>query len=246
MVGFTSCKNQEHTTQTSEETKLTDKSHFDYESFIGNDFHIDDQHSYIGFKIKYFGFSPVRGRFNEFNGTLFYDPLDLTVLRVSVFIDVGSINTGNKRRDNDLRSEGTWFDTNKFPNIIFSSSEVIPKSNGAFDLIGYLTIKGITKVDTISFDKPTDLSKDWAGNNQVDFSGKIIINRQDYEVFGGEFWSAIMENGITQLSDKVEIELDIHTRKFDYQERYDSADSSDLVKLILAACRKAHKLTREE
>ena len=51
---------------------------------IGKDYLIDDQHSYIGFKIKYFGFSPVRGRFNDFDGTLFYDPSHLSSLSVSI------------------------------------------------------------------------------------------------------------------------------------------------------------------
>ena len=80
------------------EEGITTQSDFNYSSLIGKDFLLDDQHSYIGFKIKYFGYSPVRGRFNDFDGTLFYDPGNTGNLSVSVFIDVASINTGNERR----------------------------------------------------------------------------------------------------------------------------------------------------
>ncbi|MFY0689299.1 MAG: YceI family protein [Cyclobacteriaceae bacterium] len=205
----------------------------DLRKFIGNDFFLDDQHSYLGFKIKYFGFSPVRGRFDEFDGRLFYDPSNASSLSASVSIDVNSINTGNDTRDNDLKSEGSWFDMTNFPAMSFKSTKVMVNKDGTFDLIGDITIKGITLSDTISFDKPTAMSKDWAGNDQVDFSGRMEIDRQDYEVVGGDFWSTIMENGLTQLSDKVEIEIDMHCRKADYQFRFDGADALDLNRRVL-------------
>ncbi|MDG2450031.1 MAG: YceI family protein, partial [Saprospiraceae bacterium] len=212
---------------------LEEENQFDRSSFIGQDYILDDQHSYIGFRIKYFGFSPVRGRFNDFNGTLFYSPSSIVNLSVTVAIDVNSINTGNERRDDDLKREGTWFDATTFPKILFKSKEVVAKSDDEFDLKGILIIKGMSKEVTISFERPTDLSKDWAGNDQVDFSGKLIINRQDFEIFGSDFWNSVMENGLTQLSDEVEIELDIHCRKADYQFRYDRADSADVRKTRL-------------
>src|SRR5688572_5319964 len=62
-------------------------------SLIGKDFLIDDQHSYIGFRIKYFGTSNVRGRFDKFNGTAFYDSTS-GFISVSLNIDANSINTG--------------------------------------------------------------------------------------------------------------------------------------------------------
>ncbi len=203
------------------------------QSFVGNDYLLDAQHSYIGFKIKYFGYSPVRGRFDEVDGTVFYDEENISNFSISAFIDANSINTGNESRDNDLMSDGKWFDTSKYPTLSFSSTHVIPKTNGEFDLAGNLTIKGITKVDTINIKKPTGLSKDYAGNDQIDFSGTVTINRQDFGVVGGDFWSTVMEKGLTQLSDEVEIEIDIHCRKADYIRRYEDADSANVRKVIL-------------
>ena len=117
---------------------------------IGQDYLIDDQHSYLGFKIKYFGYSPVRGRFNSFDGTVFYDTSNHASLCTTIFIDINSINTGNERRDNDLKREGTWFDATNHPYATFSSKRVVPKAEGGFELIAELTIKDSTKI--IQFD----------------------------------------------------------------------------------------------
>lgn len=204
-----------------------------FEEYIGKDYLIDDQHSYLGFKIKYFGFSPVRGRFNEFDGTVFYDPDNLNSLSVTLFIDIRTINTGDETRDEDLKREGTWFDAENYLFAKFQSKRTVPYEDGSFDLIGDLTIKGITKEILVEFEEPTPISRDWAKNEQVDFSGKSKINRQDFEVFGGTFWSSVMENGLTQLSDEVELEIDIHMRRADYLARYEDAEEGDTDKLIL-------------
>lgn len=201
--------------------------------FIGKDYLIDDQHSYIGFKIKYFGFSPVRGRFNSFDGSIFYDPNTIENLRIQLIIDINSINTGESQRDDDLISEGSWFDEPNFPKAYFTSQIVKENKDGSFLLYGELTIKGTTKQVEIPFDKATPISRDWAQNEQVDFSGKLTINRQDFGIYGGDFWSSVMENGLTQLSDDVELEIDIHSRRADYEARYRDMEKDDIRKIIL-------------
>jgi polyisoprenoid-binding protein YceI len=201
---------------------------------VGKDYLIDDQHSYLGFKIKYFGFSPVRGRFNEFDGTVFYDSGNLQSLSVSMFIDVNSINTGNETRDEDLKREGSWFDAASYPYAFFQSKNIETTAADGFTLVGDLTIKGIKKEVRFEFEQPTRISRDWAKNEQVDFTGKATMNRQDFEVFGGDFWSSVMENGLTQLSDEVELELNIHCRRPDYQERFMDSDSSDIRRIVLS------------
>ncbi len=229
---FFSCTNNQSLKENTRNPIQTDQTTVDINDVIGKDYLIDDQHSYLGFKIKYFGFSPVRGRFNEFDGTAFYDPDNLSSLSVTLFIDIRTINTGDETRDEDLKREGTWFDAANYPYAKFQSRETIPFEDGSFDLVGNLTIKGITKEIRVEFEEPTPISRDWANNEQVDFSGKAVINRQDFDVFGGSFWSSVMENGLTQLSDEVELEIDIHMRRADYLARYEDAEEGDTDKLI--------------
>ena len=227
LIGCTSNTNE------SESRYSPEQSNSSPTSFIGNDYLIDDQHSYVGFKIKYFGYSPVRGRFNSFDGTLFYDENSPGDLSTTIYIDVSSINTGNERRDDDLRREGAWFDVANHPMAIFQSKKILTSEVGGFRLVGDLSIKGVTKEINIDFEPPTSISRDWAKNEQVDFAGSTIINRQDFGVFGGDFWSTIMEDGLTQLSDEVEIELNLHCRRPDYLARYEDADESDIGKQVL-------------
>ncbi|WP_424961343.1 YceI family protein [Ekhidna sp.] len=215
----------------------SEKAQADLLNQIGHDYFIDDQHSYLGFKIKYFGYSPVRGRFNTFDGTAFYDTSDHASLCTTIFIDINSINTGNERRDNDLKREGTWFDAINHPYATFTSKQVVPNAEGGFELVGELTIKDSTKNVKFDFSEPTGISRDWAMNEQIDFEGKAIINRQDFGVYGGDFWSSVMENGLTQLSDEVELELNIHCRRADYQARYNDMDTTDVRKKILDVIR---------
>ncbi len=230
---FLSCGGNQTPEQESRNQVQTQGTSTNINEFIGKDYLIDDQHSYLGFKIKYFGFSPVRGRFNEFDGTAFYDPGNLSSLSVTLFIDIRTINTGDETRDEDLKREGTWFDAANYPYAKFQSKKTEVFEDGGFNLIGDLTIKDISKEITIEFDEPTPISRDWAKNEQVDFSGKAVIDRQDFDVFGGSFWSSVMENGLTQLSDEVELEIDIHMRRPDYQARYEDAEDGDTDKVIL-------------
>ncbi|MEP5612675.1 MAG: YceI family protein [Cyclobacteriaceae bacterium] len=202
-------------------------------SLVGNDYLIDDQHSYLGFRIKYFGYSPVRGRFDEFEGTVFYDENNISSLSVSVAIDVNSINTGNSTRDEDLLKFDTWFDAPKYPNIQFVSKRVIVRADGGFDLIGDVTIKGTTKEINVPFEPLTGISLDYGGEEQIDYSGRFTLDRQEFGIFGGDFWSSIMEDGLTQLSDAVEIEIDIHTRRPDYLKRFLDYDSANIRAIVL-------------
>lgn len=203
-----------------------------FDSLIGKDFLVDDLHSYIGFKIKYFGYSPVRGRFDEFDGTVFFDPEKPGAFSVSTIIDMQSINTGNERRDNDLIKEGGWFDVTNFPLAKFTSTGVTLHENG-FYLNGNLTIKGISKAVTIDFEKPLDVSRDSFMNYQFSLYGTLSIHRKDFDVVGGDFWTTTMENGLMQLSNEVEIEIELHCRRNDYNERYKELDSLNVRVVVL-------------
>lgn len=230
---FFGCKNETASEDSKPEIVTDNIDNFDSSQFIGKDYIIDDQHSYIGFKIKYFGFSPVRGRFDTFDGTVFYSPDHLSHLDISVAIDVNSINTGNERRDNDLITGEGWFKEKEFPKITFSTISSEANADGSFQLTGHFSMNGITKKLTIPFGVPTSISRDWAANEQVDYSGKITLNRKDFGVFGGDFWDTVLEDGLTQLSDEVEIELDIHTRRGDYEARYAELEVDNMRKVLI-------------
>jgi polyisoprenoid-binding protein YceI len=237
---FFGCRSDTTKSETVEEnTSVKEIKPTDYLYLIGKDFLLDDQHSYIGFKIKYFGFSPVRGRFDRFDGTIFYDPENIPATSMEVFIDVKSINTGNETRDKDLITGTAWFDASRHPYIKFRTTSLAEEANGSFSLRGNFTMNGITKTLTLNFDTPTEMSRDWAFNEQVDFSARLTLHRKDFDVHGGDFWDSVMENGLTQLSDEVEIELDLHTRRPDYNKRYEDLEPENIRKITVDTIKSA-------
>jgi hypothetical protein len=105
---------------------------------------IDGAHTEAGFAVKHLMISTVRGRFGDVKGTVSFDPANLATGSADVTIDVASIDTREAQRDAHLRS-ADFFETEKFPTLTFKSRRVQAVKADAFELVGDLTIKGITR-----------------------------------------------------------------------------------------------------
>lgn len=65
---------------------------------------VDAVHSRIGFVVRQATVTKVRGSFNEFAGTGYFDAEDPTRSQLELTIQAQSIDTANARRDAHLRS----------------------------------------------------------------------------------------------------------------------------------------------
>src|SRR2546430_17643779 len=74
---------------------------------------IDPVHSSISFKVRHF-FSYVNGSFTKFTGTINMDADHPEKSSVTATIQTAIVNTGNEKRDEDLRS-ADFFEATKFP-----------------------------------------------------------------------------------------------------------------------------------
>ena len=169
---------------------------------------IDRAHTEVGFDVRHF-FNKVHGRFTDFDGTIVYDPKNLTASTVSVTIRDSSINTANERRDNHLRTQD-FFWVEKYPTITFKSTKVIPgKDDKHFQVQGDLTIRGVTKsvtLDTEFLGMATTASGGFDFGTQAGFVGKLTIpDRKEY----GLVWNKTLDQGGTMLSDDVDITLNV-------------------------------------
>lgn len=144
--------------------------------------------SKITFKIKNFGFN-VKGVFKDFNIKSQYNSNNLKESFLNVEIDVKSIDTNSKSRDNHLL-KSDFFDADKQQKIIFKSSELKRNNKNQFTLIGFLNIKGTKK----KFEVPLEIKNTV---KQVVFTASFNLNRKDFNVGGSSF----------VLSKKVEILL---------------------------------------
>ncbi len=107
---------------------------------------IDPAHTYPNFRVDHLGFSTLHGRFGKTSGKLIMDQAKGTG-SVEVIIDVASVDTGFKKRDDHLRSPD-FFNAIEFPEIIFKSTRVTFAGEGAV-VSGNLTIKGVTRPVTL-------------------------------------------------------------------------------------------------
>ena len=177
-----------------------------FETIPTGDYRVDAGHSVIGFSIRHFEISFVRGRFKDFTSTIHYDAADMTKSTVEFTAKVESIDTGVGGRDNHLRS-ADFFDVAQFPEMKFKSTKVEKKGNG-YVLHGDFTLKGVTKPISFPFNL-TGAIKDNRGNVRFGIAAETKINRRDY----GITWGAKMTNGGLNVADEVLIDLQLEAVK---------------------------------
>lgn len=164
---------------------------------------IDASHSQIGFTARHAMVTKVRGAFNEFEGSGYFDAENPAKSKVTVTIKAASIDTRNADRDAHLKSND-FFAMDEFPEITFVSTAFNKVDDAAYKLTGDLTIKGITKSVTVDFDFTGTAVDPW-GNTRIGFEGKTTINRKDW----GVNWNAALEAGGVLVSEKVNLEFEI-------------------------------------
>jgi len=172
------------------------------------DWQIDPVHSNVGFKVTHMVVSRVKGKFNEFSGTIKnFDGENFKNASVEVKINAKSINTDNERRDNHLRSSD-FLAVDSFPTISFVSTSVSPSEDGKFQVMGNLTIRGVTKPVTLDaeYNGRVALGK---GQEKTGFSATTTINRQDW----GVSWNKTLDAGGLVVSDDVDLIFEIEANK---------------------------------
>lgn len=110
-------------------------------------FKFDASRSTIGFRVHQF-LGTTDGKFKQFSGTIDLDRQHPEASSVSARIQVSSINTGIKKRDDHLRS-AEFFNVANFPEITFKSRGVKQTGTQSGDITGDLTMHGITKPVTL-------------------------------------------------------------------------------------------------
>ena len=169
---------------------------------------IDPAHTAAQFAVKHMMISTVRGEFKGVTGAVAWDDEDITKSSVNVTIDAATVNTGEPKREADLRSDH-FFEVAKYPTITFKSTRVEPAGAGKLNVTGDLTIHGVTKQVVLDVAGPSAVVKDPMGNSRVAISATTKINRQDF----GVKWNATMDGGGVVVGDDVNITIDLEMIK---------------------------------
>ena len=170
-------------------------------------FDLDVAHSVIGFSVRHLMVSKTRGRFEGFSGvvTVAEDP---TQSSVEVTIDPSSVNTGDAKRDEHLRS-GDFFDAEQFGDIRFVSTGVTEHKGSRFKLAGELTVHGVTKPVVLDAELEGVATNPW-GTQAIGFSASTEIDREAF----GLTYNAALESGGVLIGKvaKIEIEAELNRR----------------------------------
>lgn len=147
---------------------------------------IDKAHSGVYFDIRH-TYATVRGQFEEYSGSVKFDPGHLNVGSVEFEVETKSVNTGIPNRDNHLRSD-EFFAVNKHPLMTFRSTAVRQKEGNQYLLEGILTIKGITMKITVPMTYFGTRENPLKNGQQVSgFEARFSIDRLDFGVGPGKY-----------------------------------------------------------
>ncbi len=146
------------------------------------DYMIDSQgaHASVNFKVSHLGYSYIKGRFNTFDGTFSYDADNIEASKVSVNIDTTSLDSNHAERDKHIRS-GDFIDAGKFPKATFVSTGVKAVGDNEMQIMGDLTLHGVTKPITIDAQFIGEGDDPW-GNYRAGFMGTTRIELADFNI----------------------------------------------------------------
>ncbi|MGI5863345.1 MAG: YceI family protein [Myxococcales bacterium] len=175
---------------------------------IASEWGIDGSHSSAQFSVRHMMVSNVRGVFGKLSGKLLLDEEDITRSSVEATIEVDSIDTRDRARDEHLKG-ADFFDVQKFPTMTFKSKKINKVGEGALEVRGDLTIRGVTREVVLAVSGLGAEMKDPWGNVKRGASATTTINRKDF----GLTWNKVLETGGVLVGEEVAITIDVELNK---------------------------------
>jgi polyisoprenoid-binding protein YceI len=168
----------------------------------GDLYEIDTTHSMIIFRAKHNGVSYNYGRFNEFTGEIMISADAVTERMVEFEVKAASIDTGNEKRDQHLRSSD-FFSAKQFPVITFKGTKVRAKEGeeDVLEVTGDLELHGVKKSITVDVEV-TGRAKGKEGESLIGFESTFTIKRSE---FG-------MTYGMGSVSDDIRLTVSIEAK----------------------------------
>lgn len=174
---------------------------------------IDPAHSEIEFKVKHLMISNVKGKFNVFDANIYTYGKNFLDAEIDLWIDASSINTGDEKRDEHLKS-ADFFDVQNHKTITFKADTIgNPDSNGNHELWGELSMRGVTKNIKLNVEFGGIINDPW-GNERAGFIVSGKIKRSDW----GLIWNTLLETGGFMVSDEIIISCEVEMIKVNKNE----------------------------
>ncbi|MFO0946566.1 MAG: YceI family protein [Planctomycetota bacterium] len=164
-------------------------------SHAADTYTLDPSHAGMSFMVSHLGLSYCHGRFNELAGEVEWDEADPSKSKFTLTAKTESVDTGNQKRDDHLRSPD-FFNAKQFPTIEYRSTSV-KAVDGGFEVAGNLTMHGVTKPVTFTV-KGGKKAEFPAGTQRIGFSTRLTLKRSEFDITG--FQEAIGDDVFVAVS----------------------------------------------
>ena len=161
---------------------------------------VDMIHSQVGFGVRHL-VGQVRGTFDRWYAVINTKEGDWKLGTANVSVETASLNTGNRFRDADLRSD-RFFAADRYPRMTFKGTG-FAVSDSTLDLNGILTIRGKSKPLTLH-GRYRGTAKDADGRERIGFEATGTVDRRDFDIN----WNESM-GGKDLIGNDVEITIGI-------------------------------------
>jgi len=147
----------------------------------------------LGFRTEYSG-SAIEGGFARWDADIVFSPEDLPGSRISVTVDLASVDSADSQRDDMLRG-GDFFETATYPRATFRSSRITHRGDNAYRAAGTLSLHGQQKPVTLDFTLDIEDAKARA-------TGSAQLSRTAFGVGTGQWASTdTIADGVTVTFD---------------------------------------------
>jgi polyisoprenoid-binding protein YceI len=167
---------------------------------------LDPTHSELGFKIRHLMISNVSGFISSFQAEGETRGEDFSTAKIRLKADMNSIHTNNEQRDAHLKN-ADFFETDKYPEMVFESIRTEKVNDENFRLYGNLSMKNISRPVQLNVEYSGTTKDPWGGE-RAGFTVTGKIKRSDWGISFG-----LLEAGGAMLADEVKIHSEIQLVK---------------------------------
>ena len=162
---------------------------------------LEPTHSYVEFHYNHVGFSNPSGKWYA-TGSLNFESQNIAKSSAKIDIQVTNLVTGLPKLDKHLLS-ADFFDVAKYPTATFVSNKVTDIKGKQFNLVGVLTLHGVSKPITLAVTQNADQINPNSGLPTAGFSATANLKRSDFGI----------ANYVPKVSDEIQLNIEIEATK---------------------------------
>ena len=163
---------------------------------------LDLAHANVEFAVKHMMLTTIRGHFQDLSVEADFDEEAPEHSSVVARIATDSLTTNQERRDAHLKS-ADFLDSERYPEMVFTSTSIARISPRAYEITGDLTIKDQTHPVVLDAELLGTVAG-LQGGRMTAVSADAKINRRDW----GLTWNVALESGDWLVGDEIKIHLE--------------------------------------